>query len=49
MNIGIPNYVAMGKEPETGCEIQDACNGRSKVMIHLKLVKGSVDNKLLSN
>ena len=49
INIGIPNYVEMERNPDNGCEIQDACGGRSKVMIRLKLVKGSVDNELLAN
>ena len=49
INIGLPNYVAMERNPDNGCEIQDACDGRSKVMIRLKLVKGSVDNELLAN
>ena len=39
----------MKKNPDNGCEIQDTCNGRSKVMIRLKLVKGSVGNELLEN
>ena len=39
----------MERKPDNGCEIQDACDGRSKVMIRLKLLKGSVDNKLLAN
>ena len=39
----------MERKPDNGCEIQDACNRRSKVMIRLKLVKGSVDNELLEN
>ena len=37
------------RNPDNGCEIQYACDGRSKVMIRLKLVKGSVDNELLAN
>ena len=37
INIGLTNYVAMDRKPENGCEIKDACDGRSKVMICLKL------------
>ena len=44
INIGPPNYVAMERNPDNVCEIQDACDERSKVMIRLNLVKGSVDN-----
>ena len=47
IKIGLPNYVAMERNPDNLCEIQDACNGRSKIMICLKLVKGYVDNELL--
>ena len=43
INIGLPNYVEMERKPENGCDIQDVCDGRSKVMICLNLVKGSVD------
>ena len=39
----------MERNPDNRCEIQYVCDGRSKVMIRLKLVKGSVDNKLLAN
>ena len=39
----------MERNPDNGCEIQDACGGRSKVMIRLKLVNGSVDKKMLAN
>ena len=49
INIGLTKYVTMKRKPDNGCKIQDTCNGRSKVMIRLKLVKGSVDNKLLAN
>ena len=41
MNKGLPLYIAMDRKPDNGCEIQDACDGRSKVMIALKLVKGA--------
>ena len=38
----------MDRKPENGCEIQDACDGRSRVMIQLKLVKGQADNDRMS-
>ena len=48
INIGLPNYVAIDRKPDNGCEIQDACDGRSKVMIRLRLVKGAeLDNVAL--
>ena len=49
INCGLPNYVAMDRKPENGCEIQDACDGRSKVMIRLKLVKGAAENAALKS
>ena len=49
INIGRPNYVAIERNLDNGCEIQDACDIRSKVMICLKLVKGYADNKLLAS
>ena len=48
INCGLPNYVAMDRKPENGCEIQNACDGRSKIMIQLKLVKGAQDNDILA-
>ena len=41
INGGLPNYVAMDRKPENGCEIQDAACGDSGIMIRLKLVKTS--------
>ncbi|KAI2491366.1 Transposase IS4 [Fragilaria crotonensis] len=35
-----PQYVAIDRKPENGCEIQNAACGRSGVMLRLKLVKG---------
>ena len=44
----LPNYVAIDQKPDNGCEIQDTCDGRSKVMICLRLVKGEpIDHKSL--
>ena len=40
INIGLPLYVAMDRKPENGAEIQDCCDGRSKIMLRLRLVKG---------
>jgi heat shock protein HspQ len=39
INHGLPMYVAIDRKPENGCEIQDACCGRSGVMIQLLIVK----------
>ena len=49
INMGLPNYVAMDRKPENGCEIQDACDGRSKIMMQLKLVKGAAENERLAH
>lgn len=39
INMGLPQYVAIDRKPENGCEIQDACCGRSGVMIRIKIVE----------
>ena len=39
INCGLPHYVAMDRKPEFGCEIQNACDGISGIMMRLKLVK----------
>ena len=33
INIGLTNYVAIDRKPESVYEIQDACDGRSRIMI----------------
>jgi hypothetical protein len=44
INHGLPQYVAIDRKPENGCEIQNAACGMSGVMLQLKLVKG-IQNK----
>ena len=39
INHGLPMYVATDRKPKNGCEIQNACCGRSSIMMRLKLVK----------
>ena len=39
INMGLPQYVAIDRKPENGCEIQNAACGRSGVMLRLKLVE----------
>jgi hypothetical protein len=39
INRGIPQYVAIDRKPENGCEIQNSGCGRSGIMLRLKLVK----------
>ena len=38
INIGLPMYVAIDRKPENGCEIQNAADGRSGIMLCLRLV-----------
>jgi Transposase IS4 len=38
INEGLPQYIAIDRKPENGCELQNAACGRSGVMIRLKLV-----------
>jgi Transposase IS4 len=40
INHGLPQYVAIDRKPENGCEIQNAACGVSGVMLRLKVVKG---------
>ena len=39
INLGLPQYVAIDRKPENGCEIQNSACGDSGVMLRLKLVK----------
>jgi hypothetical protein len=47
INAGLPNYVAIDRKPENGCEIQNAACGVSGVMLQLKLVKTTAEMNLL--
>ena len=40
INHGLPQYIAIDRKPENGCEIQNVVCGSSCVMLRLKLVKG---------
>lgn len=42
INMGLPQYVAIDRKPENGCEIQNLACGVSGVMLCLKLVKTSL-------
>jgi Transposase IS4 len=46
INAGLPNYMAIDRKPENGCEIQNACCGRTGIMMALHLVKGPVEEEL---
>ena len=39
INHGLPMYVAIDRNHENGCEIQNAFCGRSSIMMRIKLVK----------
>ena len=41
INRGLPMCVAVDRKPENGCEIQDSCDGKSNIMMRLKLVKSA--------
>jgi len=50
INLGLPMYVAIDRKPENGCEIQDSCDGRARIMLRLKLVMHEEDEtKYLEN
>ena len=39
INAGLPNYVAIDRKPENGCEVQNCACGATGVMLQLRLVK----------
>ena len=42
IEIGLPHYVSLDRNPETGCEIKDASSGRSGVMVQIEIVKTNI-------
>ena len=46
INMGLPQYVAIDRKPENGCEIQNSADGRCGVMMQLKLVE-TAESELL--
>ena len=38
-------YVEIDCKPQNGCEIQDSCDARARVMLSLKIVKQEHDEK----
>ena len=49
INIGLPLYVAINRKPENRAKTQDACDSKSKIMLHLKLVKGAREDNRIAN
>jgi hypothetical protein len=49
INMGLPMYVAIERKPDNGCEIQNACDGRSGIMMQLKLVRSATAEALYVN
>ena len=39
INMDLPQYIAIERKPENGCEIRNSACGRSKIMMRLKLEK----------
>jgi hypothetical protein len=39
IQLGLPQYIAIDRKPENGCEIQNSGCGQSGIMLRLKLVK----------
>ena len=44
INIYLPNYIAVDRKPQSGCEIQNLAVGCAWVMLNLKLVKNAEDD-----
>ena len=38
INSGLPMYVEIDRKPENGCEIQNAADGKSGIVLRLRLV-----------
>jgi Transposase IS4 len=47
INLGLPNYVSIDRKPDSGCEIQTSCCGRSGVMLRLRIVKTTKEEQAL--
>jgi Transposase IS4 len=45
INIGSPCYISFERKPEDGCEIWTACDGRTGVMLQLKICKSARQQK----
>ena len=41
INKGLPHYMKIDRKPENGCEIQNIADGRTGIMMQLRLVKGA--------
>lgn len=41
INVDLPQYFAMDRKPENGCEIRNSCCGVSGVLLHLKIVNAA--------
>ena len=41
INAGLPQYIAIDRKPENDCEIPNAADGVSGIMMQLKLVNNS--------
>eukprot|EP00977_Amphora_coffeiformis_P024561 scaffold16227_cov128-Amphora_coffeaeformis.AAC.1 len=41
INEGLPIYVDIDRKPESGCEIQNICDGKSGIMLRMMLVKST--------
>ena len=47
INYGLPMYINLDRKPEGGCEIQDACDGQSKIMIRYMKIDAVFKNHSL--
>ena len=48
INSGLPQYIVIDRKPENGCDIHNASDGVSGIMMQLKLVKTSSEEHLHS-
>ena len=43
IDIGVPNYVALDRKPESGCELKSACCGDTGILLRLEISKSAAD------
>ena len=48
INCGLPQYVALDRKLDDGCEIQNLCDGVSGIMMRLRLVKSAKEMEIIN-
>lgn len=48
INVGLPIMLQWTNKLENGYDIQDVCDGRGRILVYLKLLKGALGNTQLA-